>query len=262
MVTTAAADQTARLWDAETGEQVAGLQGHDASFRASFSPDGRRVLTGSHLFTGAVGLWDAETGEQVAFLQAGIDSLENSPDGRLGVAWSVNDKEARLWDTETGEQIAVLQGHDEDILCASFSPDGQWVLTGSADETARVWDISRTRPMLRDRAVALTAALAQGIGQRTEAERTDLLMQDAPEDLYAEARMQLLDPEKYSPEEIARREKLLKQTIADLRAPLHPNCYLSPTQFAGLAPPASPQRTSSTETAEKATGDHGLRSPR
>ena len=67
-------------------------------------------------------------------------------------------------------------------------------------------------------------------------------MQDAPEDLYAEARRQLLDPQKYSPEEIARREQLLEQTIADLRAPLHPNCYLSPTQFAekfGLPPPAT-----------------------
>jgi hypothetical protein len=28
------------------------------------------------------------------------------------------------------------------------------------------------------------------------------------------------------------RKRLLEQTIADLRAPLHPNCYLSVTQFA------------------------------
>ena len=57
-------------------------------------------------------------------------------------------------------------------------------------------------------------------------------MQDAPEDLYEAARAALLDPEKYPAEEIARRERLLEQTIVDLRAPLHPNCYLSPAQFA------------------------------
>ena len=86
--------------------------------------------------------------------------------------------------------------------------------------------------MAQRHAIALTAVLARGIGRRSAPESADLLMRDAPEDLYAEARRQLLDPQKYSPEEIARRERLLEQTIADLRAPLHPNCYLSPTHFA------------------------------
>jgi hypothetical protein len=57
-------------------------------------------------------------------------------------------------------------------------------------------------------------------------------MQDAPEDLYAEALRQLLNPQRYAAEEIARREQLLEQTIVELRAPLHTNCYLSPTEFA------------------------------
>ena len=67
---------------------------------------------------------------------------------------------------------------------------------------------------------------------KSAAEQADLLMQDAPDDLYEAARARLLDPRKYPAEEIARRERLLEQTIADLNAPLHPNCYLSPTQFA------------------------------
>jgi hypothetical protein len=73
---------------------------------------------------------------------------------------------------------------------------------------------------------------ARGIGWRSAAERADFLMQDAPDDLYEAARAKLLDPRTYPPEEIARRERLLERTIADLNAPLHPNCYLSPTQFA------------------------------
>ena len=78
----------------------------------------------------------------------------------------------------------------------------------------------------------MIAALARGIGWRSASEQADFLMQDAPDDLYEAARARLLDPRTYPAEEIARRERLLEQTIADLNAPLHPNCYLSPTQFA------------------------------
>ena len=105
-------------------------------------------------------------------------------------------------------------------------------MTASEDNTARVWDVARTEAAARERDIVITAALARGIGRRTKVEAADLLMKDAPEDLYAAACRQLLDPAKYSAEEIAARERALEETIAALHAPLHPNCYLSPTQFA------------------------------
>jgi hypothetical protein len=95
-----------------------------------------------------------------------------------------------------------------------------------------VWDVSGTEMIVRDRALALTGALARGIGWRTEAESGDMLMQDAPKDLYTAIRDQLLNPQQYSADEIVRRKGLLDQTIVDQRAPLHSNCYLSPSQFA------------------------------
>ncbi len=105
-------------------------------------------------------------------------------------------------------------------------------MTASDDKTARLWDVSRTKVIARERAVVLTAALARGTGRRSASEQADILMQDAPDDLYEAARARLLDPRRYPAEEIARRKRLLEQTVADLNAPLHPNCYLSPTQFA------------------------------
>ncbi len=133
---------------------------------------------------------------------------------------------------KTGRLIAVLKGHEREVLSASFSPDGGRIVTASADKTARLWDVSRTEVIARERAVVLTAALARGIGWRSASEQADFLMQDAPDDLYEAARARLLDPRTYPAGEIARRERLLERTIADLNAPLHPNCYLSPTQFA------------------------------
>jgi WD40 repeat protein len=35
-----------------------------------------------------------------------------------------------------------LEGHEDELLSASFSPDGQRIVTTSRDRTARIWDIS------------------------------------------------------------------------------------------------------------------------
>jgi WD40 repeat protein len=47
-VVTASSDQTARIWDARTGDEIAVLRGHVRGVRgAVFSPDGTRVVTAS-----------------------------------------------------------------------------------------------------------------------------------------------------------------------------------------------------------------------
>ena len=66
-VLTASKDGDARIWDTRTGEAVWVLSGHFGTvFDASFSPDGRWVVTGGPT---TAGLWDAATGERVYFLQ-------------------------------------------------------------------------------------------------------------------------------------------------------------------------------------------------
>jgi hypothetical protein len=134
-----------------------------------------------------------------------------------------------LWDAETGTEIAVLKAHEAPVRSAAFSPDGKRVVTASYDGTARLWDASRSEVVVRGRALVLTAALAQGIGSRTANEGLDFLMQDAPDDMFSAALALLGD-----------RVRALADSVAALHAPLHPNCYLSPTEFAakfGLTPP-------------------------
>ena len=53
-------DQAIRLWDAETGREIATLRGHTNWVEAlGWSPDDRRLASGSH--DGTIKLWDAAT---------------------------------------------------------------------------------------------------------------------------------------------------------------------------------------------------------
>src|SRR6516165_7674839 len=76
-----------------------------------YSPDGKRVLTGSNDNTAR--LWDTAAGEAVATLKghtAFVRAVALSPDGKrvLTGSW---DNTARLWDAATGEAVATLRGH-------------------------------------------------------------------------------------------------------------------------------------------------------
>ena len=47
-IVTASGDQTARIWDAATGEELRQLTGHTGSVNsAAYSPDGKTIVTAS-----------------------------------------------------------------------------------------------------------------------------------------------------------------------------------------------------------------------
>lgn len=47
-----------------------------------------------------------------------------------------------LLETARGATLARLRAHTERVSSVEFGPDGQWLVTGSWDKTARVWDLS------------------------------------------------------------------------------------------------------------------------
>ncbi|MBA2592259.1 MAG: hypothetical protein H0U97_08375 [Gammaproteobacteria bacterium] len=106
---------------------------------ASFSPDGKRVVTASWDKTARV--WDADTGKPVGEPMTHgnmVVSASFSPDGKRVVTASW-DKTARVWDADTGKPVGEPMTHGNGVASASFSPDGKCVVTASEDETARVW---------------------------------------------------------------------------------------------------------------------------
>src|SRR6266498_4132641 len=115
-------DQSVRVWDAKTGEQLRELQGHTSWVSSvAFSPGGNKIVSGSG--DHSVRVWDAKTGEQLRELQGHtscVKSVAFSPDGNKIVSGS-EDHSVRVWDAKTGEQLRELQGHTSRVTSVSFS---------------------------------------------------------------------------------------------------------------------------------------------
>jgi len=143
-IVSASLDNTIRIWDAQTGEQIGVPQeGHSDEVRsAAFSPDGKRFVSAS--LDEAVRIWDAQTGKQIGNPLRGhtdrVCSVAFSPDGKHIVSASY-DKTIRIWDAQTGKQIGKpLEGHTDTVCSVAFSPDGKRIVSASADKTVRIWD--------------------------------------------------------------------------------------------------------------------------
>lgn len=150
-ILTGSRDDTARLWDAQTGQELRQFAGHlpgsragggGAGVRAVFSPDGKYVLTGG--YDGIAKLWDVETGKELRVFSGHSDAIWGiafSPDGKYVLTGSL-DKTARLWDVKTGNSLRQFRGHTGQLREVAFSPDGKYIVTtGSFDKTARLWDV-------------------------------------------------------------------------------------------------------------------------
>ena len=139
---TASDDNTARVWNADTGKPVGTPMTHGGPVSsASFSPDGKRVVTASEDKTARV--WDADTGKSVGEPMTHGDAVRSarfSTDGKRVVTAS-DDNTARVWDADTGKPVGEPMTHGDSVNSASFSPDGKRVVTASHDNTARVWDV-------------------------------------------------------------------------------------------------------------------------
>ena len=77
-------DETAKVWDAESGNELLTLTGHNSSVESvAWSPNGKRLATGSG--DGTAKVWDADTGKELLTLsgsRGGVNSVAWSPDGK------------------------------------------------------------------------------------------------------------------------------------------------------------------------------------
>ena len=56
------------------------------------------------------------------------------------------DNVVRLWDPVTGKCRAVLDGHSAAVYAIAFSPCGQYLASGSLDDTLCIWNVKTLTP--------------------------------------------------------------------------------------------------------------------
>jgi WD40 repeat protein len=68
-------------------------------------------------------------------------SIGDDPRSDLGVSFA-----CPLQDNFRVGFLHVLRGHDGRINAVAISPDNRWLVTGSLDKTARLWDLNAKDP--------------------------------------------------------------------------------------------------------------------
>jgi Tol biopolymer transport system component len=70
-----------------------------------------------------------------------IWGLAISHDGKTLASAHRTEKVVKLWDLSTGQLLKTLEGHLDELRSVSFSPDGKYIATGSADKTVKLWSM-------------------------------------------------------------------------------------------------------------------------
>ncbi len=134
------------------------LIGHKNAIRSiAFSPNGSMLATGSEDRT--LRIWDPRAFKQMSVIKTGdlvVSALAFSVDGRFlayagtvvkdGTPYRFNDTAFHVWDFARGKEAASISGHRGAVLSLAFSPDKKWLVSGSADKTIKVWDVSKWTP--------------------------------------------------------------------------------------------------------------------
>src|SRR5262249_42548559 len=133
---------TIRFWDCNTGKPVGQPLVH--RFRVdvmAYSEDGRMLVTATALST--IHLWETATGKPINMdlqwendqSRPAIRGLAFSPDSKMLVA--AVGPTVRLWEVATGKSLLPPLIHPAEVRAVAVSPDGEMLLTGCADGSAR-----------------------------------------------------------------------------------------------------------------------------
>jgi WD40 repeat protein len=137
---TGGSDSVVRVWDKNTRQQIAALEGHAKQVVAvAFSLDGKRLLSASGDATACV--WDWENKNTVATLKghaAAINAVAYSADGKT-IATASDDGTVKLWDI-AGYRPRTSLPLEQPLVSVAFAGDGNTLAVGG--EQGAIWTVN------------------------------------------------------------------------------------------------------------------------
>jgi hypothetical protein len=136
-------EQTLRLWDAATGQQIGRTMRHEDWVKgALLTKDERRILSWSDDKT--LRLWDAATGQQIGLTmnhEGRVSGALLTKNEKRILSWSEEDGTMRLRDAATGRQIGPTMRH-EYVHGVLLTNNEHRILSWSWNGTFRLWDVA------------------------------------------------------------------------------------------------------------------------
>lgn len=156
-------DETARVWDAESGALLHTFPHPGLVQCVAFSPDGAQLLTGTA--DAVVRIWDCS---EPAAADADAPAADNdgnaasaadrlireyrgargivldanlSPDGKWVIATGYNERGVHLWECDGGRSRFLRSPDAAPMRRATFSPDGRRALGQNGNGQVFVWDL-------------------------------------------------------------------------------------------------------------------------
>jgi WD40 repeat protein len=143
MIATTGDDEVVTLWDVARRQQRQDLPLDCRGLAVAFAPDGERLIAAGE----SLSVWSVPDLQRVVRVDNVIvNSMVVSPDSTMIAMGEfqpdIQSHVVRLRSPATGEVLHTFdERHTSAVLSLAFSTDGQRLVSGSGDETARIWDV-------------------------------------------------------------------------------------------------------------------------
>jgi WD40 repeat protein len=140
-----------KVWDSITKKVLRSLKAHSKRIVChAFSPDGTKLVTGSHDNTLIV--WDINNGTVINTIDMKNQSRSNylklcgfTSDGQNLISLS-NENTVQIWDVKSGKELKTTSDPVRNCTRCIFSPNNRNILIIDSSRALRLWDLTSDKP--------------------------------------------------------------------------------------------------------------------